>query len=138
MNNRITATVAAVALAGLAAQPMAQASDREWAVAGKVLTGIAGVHILSHILDPGPRVVYQTAPVPVVYQTVGPAPVAPPAPVYAPAPYQVAPTTAVAYQPTPQVVYVATPQPYYVSRGPVVVVHPFGHPFRPRHCFARW
>lgn len=135
MNTRFTATFTALALAGLAAMPAARAGDREWAVAGKVLTGIAAAHVISRAIEPAPTVVYQYAPAPVVYQTAPPvyvaaAPVAPPAPVYAP-------TTAVVYQPAPTVVYVAAPPPVFVS-GPAVVIHPYGHYYRTRRCFSRW
>jgi hypothetical protein len=114
--------------------PTAQAGDREWATAGKILTGVAAVHVLSRAFDPPP--VYQAAyvapapvvvqaapqtvyvqPAPVVVQQVAPAPVVAPAPTVAAAP--VAPaapvvvTQPVYVQPAP--VYVAAPQPVYVA-----------------------
>jgi hypothetical protein len=46
------------------------AGDREWATAGKVLTGVAAASIISHALAPRPTVVYAGAPPMVVYQTV--------------------------------------------------------------------
>lgn len=136
MNTRITATFTALVLASAAALPVAHAGDREWAVAGKVLTGIAAAHVIGHAIAPRTTVVYQAAPAPMTY--VAAAPVAPAAPVYAP-------TTAVVYQPAPvvvyaappTVVYVAAPAPFFVS-GPPMVVHPYGHYHRPRHCFSRW
>lgn len=148
MNARFTATCTALTLAGLAVQSSALAGDREWAVAGKVLTGIAAAHVISRAIDPGPRVVYyqqaptvvyQTVPAPTTVTYVANAPVAPAAPVYAPAPPPVyaAPTTAVVYQTAPQVVYVAAPAPVYVM-APPVYVRPYGHFFRPRHCYPRW
>lgn len=147
MKTRWTATCTALALAALAVQPVAHAGDREWAVAGKVLTGIAAVGVISRLVEPAPTVVYQ--PAPVVYQTVvappppqvtyvPAAPVAPAAPVYAPAPAPVAPTTAVVYQSAPAVVYVAAPAPVYVAPPPVVIA-PYGYYHRPyHHHFSRW
>lgn len=111
------------------------AGDREWATAGKVLTGIAAVHVLSRAFSPPP--VYQTTYVvpstPVFVQqpqvvylpaqplmvqqqsqqiianapTVAPAPIASAAPVYAPA--------------TPSYV---VQQPVYVQQPPVYVTAP--------------
>ncbi len=139
MKTQFAAVCTATALSAWALHPVAQAGDREWSLAGKVLTGVAAAHVLSHIIDPGPRVyyppqptvVYQTAPAPVVY--VASAPVAPAAPAYASAP-----TTAVVYQtaPPPQVVYVAAPPVYYAPAP--VVIYPDGHRFYSRRCFARW
>lgn len=100
------------------------ARDREWAVAGKVLTGVAVASVLSQAFAPPPAVVY--APPPVVY---GPPPV-----VYRSPP--------VVYQ---QPVYVA-PAPVYfrpapVYRAPVpVLAYPAPRPYvycRPRY-HGRW
>ena len=148
MKTRYTATCTALVLAGLAVQPVAHAGDREWAVAGKVLTGIAAVGVISRLVEPAPTVVYQ--PAPVVYQTVvaappppqvtyvPAAPVATAAPVYVPAPAPAAPTTAVVYQSAPSVVYVAAPAPVYVAAPPVVIA-PYGYYHRPyHHHFSRW
>ena len=142
MNTQFAAVCTATALSALALHPVAQAGDREWSLAGKVLTGVAAAHVLSHIIDPGPRVYYAAPQPTVVYQYptapttvayVGPAPVAPAAPVYASAP-----TTAVVYQtaPQPQIVYVAAPPVYYAPAP--VVIYPGGHRFYSRRCFARW
>jgi hypothetical protein len=85
------------------------AGDREWATVGKVLTGVAALHVVERIIcPPQPQVVYVHQPV-----VVQSAPVVH----YVPAPQ-------VVYVPSPQVVYV--PQPiYYHQPAPVVVVH--GH-----------
>jgi len=100
-------------IAGLA--PRAQAGDREWATAGKVLTGVIAGAALVQALQPPPAPVY-TAP-PVAYV---PAP-APPPVVYAPAPMVVA---------GPPVVY--APPPVYYALAPVVGFHfRVGH--APRH-----
>ena len=85
------------------------AGDREWATVGKVLTGVAALHVVERIIcPPQPQIVYVHQPV-----VVQSAPVVH----YVPAPQ-------VVYVPSPQVVYV--PQPvYYHQPAPVVVVH--GH-----------
>lgn len=85
------------------------AGDREWATVGKVLTGVAALHVVERIIcPPQPQVVYVHQPV--VVQSV----------------------PVVHYVPSPQVVYVQVPQVVYVSQpvyyhqpAPVVVVH--GH-----------
>jgi hypothetical protein len=79
------------------------AGDREWATVGKVLTGVAALHVVERIIcPPQPQVVYVHQPV-----VVQSAPV-------------------VQYVPSPQVVYVQSPQVvYYHQPAPVVVVH--GH-----------
>ena len=79
------------------------AGDREWATVGKVLTGVAALHVVERIIcPPQPQVVYVHQPV-----VVQSAPV-------------------VHYVPAPQVVYVQSPQVvYYHQPAPVVVVH--GH-----------
>ncbi len=132
MKTRITMTTLAMALTLGAALPRASAGDREWAVAGKVLTGIAAATVVSRLLDPAPcagttAVVYQQPPVYVV--TPPPAPVVlAPAPGVAQAP--VCPPAPVAYAtPAPTVVY-ATPAvvvsgpPVHVAPVPVVVTAP--------------
>jgi hypothetical protein len=86
----------------------ARAGDREWATAGKVLTGVIAGAAIVHALQPQPTCVY-TAP-PVVYAPT-PAPV-----VYAPPPPQV-------------VVYAA---PVYLRPPPIVSVH-FGMGYRHHH-----
>ena len=149
----ITATtILALGLGALA--PEVRAGDREWAVAGKVLTGLAAASVVARVLDPAPcatttAVVYQqpavyVAPQPVVYAApvVAPAPVAPPAPVYvapAPAPVYYAPAPVVYAAP----VYVA-PAPVYVAPAPVylpapVFVHGYRHhPGFRGHVTFRW
>ena len=79
------------------------AGDREWATVGKVLTGVAALHVVERIIcPPQSQVVYVHQPV-----VVQSAPV-------------------VHYVPAPQVVYVQSPQVvYYHQPAPVVVVH--GH-----------
>ena len=85
------------------------AGDREWATVGKVLTGVAALHVVERIIcPPQPQVVYVHQPV-----VVQSAPVVQ----YVPAPQ-------VVYVPAPQVVYVQQPV-YYYQPSPVVVVH--GH-----------
>jgi len=124
-------SIAILSLTALAAASVqtASAGNREWATVGKVLTGVAAVHVISHALQPAP--VYVSAPPQVVY-VPAPAPVVVthPAPVYYYA------------QPAPVVVYA---QPVYVPR-PVVVAprfYPppfvsvnfgFGHHRHHRHC----
>lgn len=85
------------------------AGDREWATVGKVLTGVAALHVVERIIcPPQPRIIYVNQPV-----VVQSAPVVQ----YVPAPQ-------VVYVPAPQVVYVQQPV-YYYQPAPVVVVH--GH-----------
>lgn len=105
--------IAILGLSALAAASIqtASAGDREWATVGKVLTGVAAVHVLSHVLPPAP--VYAT-----VYAT--------PAPVYvAPAPVYVVPPPPVCVAPAPVVVY---PQPVCVAPRPIYVAP---RPFAP-------
>lgn len=141
----IAATVTA-ALALGALTPEVRAGDREWAVAGKVLTGVVAAGVIAHALDPAPcapttAVVYA----PPVYVAAPPvvvaAPVAPPAPVYyapAPAPVYYAPApapTVVYYAPAPTVV--VSPAPYYMPAPRPVVIH--GHHHRIRgHAHFCW
>jgi hypothetical protein len=89
------------------------AGDREWATVGKVLTGVAALHVVERIIcPPQPQVVYVHQPV-----VVQSAPVVH----YVPAPQ-------VVYVQSPQVVYVSQPV-YYHQPAPVVVVrgHYHGH-----------
>ena len=91
------------------------AGDREWATVGKVLTGVAALHVVERIIcPPQPQVVYVHQPV-----VVQSAPVVQ----YVPAP-QVVYVQQPVYVPAPQVVYVQQPV-YYYQPAPVVVVH--GH-----------
>ena len=149
MSAKIITATTVLALGLGAFVPGVRAGDREWAVAGKVLTGLAAASVVARVLDPAPcaattAVVYQqpavyVAPPPVVYAApvVAPAPVAPPAPVYyAPAP------APVYYAPAP-VVY-AAPAPVYVAPAPVYIPAPvFVHGYRHHpgfrgHVTFRW
>ena len=73
------------------------AGDREWATVGKVLTGVAAIHVIGRIVNPPTQVVY-VQPQPVVYAQ----------------PVVVQPVPVVYYQPAPVV---------YVQPQPVVVLH---------------
>ena len=73
------------------------AGDREWATVGKVLTGVAVIHVIDRIVNPPTQVVY-VQPQPVVYAQ----------------PVVVQPVPVVYYQPAPVV---------YVQPQPVVVLH---------------
>ncbi len=122
------ATFTAIALASATLAPSALAGDREWAVAGKVLTGVVAAGVIAHAIDSRPYV----QPAPVVYQ-YPPGYVGAPAPVCAPAPIFVS---------GPPVVYYAAPAPVWVCPSPVVIypgpahvhypVH--HHGFRPLYC----
>lgn len=126
----VLSTVAVVS----ASMSQATAGDREWAVAGKVLTGVVAASVLARAIEPAPV----CAPAPVVYQTVT---VAPPAPVVyaAPAPVVYAAPAPVVYAAPAPVVYV--PAPVYAAPAPVVVYsyrHPapfYGHAHRARFCW---
>ena len=83
------------------------AGDREWATVGKVLTGVAVIHVIDRIVNPPTQVVY-VQPQPVVYAQ----------------PVVVQPAPVVYYQPAPVV---------YVHPQPVVVVH--GSWGRPVHHY---
>ena len=109
-----------LSLAGMTLQP-ALAGDREWATAGKVLTGVAAATVLARALAPEPCVTttYVTAPTTV----------------YAPPPVYVQPTVVYA-QPPPatvyvqaQPVYVAAPAPCYGPPPVVVYRAPYPHPY---------
>jgi hypothetical protein len=63
-------TATTLALVAAADVQSSMAGDREWATAGRVLTGIAAASIISHALEPRPAVVYAPPPTTVVYQTV--------------------------------------------------------------------
>ena len=125
----ITATT--LALVAAANMQSSLAGDREWATAGKVLTGIAAASIITRALEPRPAVVYAPAPT-VVYQTVPvttaavvtsqPIATSPDAPTIPAAPV-VGTQTVVVQQ--PQVVYqqpavVYAPAPVVYAPAPVV------------------
>ena len=133
-------TIAIFSLSAVAAASVqtASAGDREWATVGKVLTGVAAVHVLSHAFHPPPvyarEVVYAPPPVYTIAaaRTVAVAPVVAPAPVYV--------------QPAPVVVYprpVLVAPPIYVTprfyAPPVLSVNVgFGHHHHRRghrHCW---
>lgn len=130
--------VTALAVCGLliAGTQQSHAGDREWATAGKVLTGVIAGAVIAKSFEPAP-VVYQPAPT-VVYQSA-PVVVQQPQVVYTqpqvvytqPVVYQSAP---VIVQPAPVVVY--RPAPVYYSPVPVVTRHySFGHHPRHRACW---
>jgi len=105
MKNKI-----ALGLAAFVALTNVKAGDREWATVGKVLTGVAALHVVERIVcPPQPQVVYVTQPV--VVQS----------------------TPVVQYIPTPppQVVYYS--QPVYYQPAPVVVLHGHYHGHWHRH-----
>ena len=78
------------------------AGDREWATLGKVLTGVAAIHVIDRVLNPPTQVVY-VQPQPVVYSQ----------------PVVVQPQPVVYVQPQP-VVYV---QPSYYCPPPAIVYY---------------
>lgn len=129
-------TTFALLLGGLS--PEARAGDREWAVAGKVLTGVVAAGVVARAFEP----VWYAPTTVLVYQPpvyVAAAPVDPPAPVYyAPAPVYLAPPPVVHYAPPPPMVVVPAPYyaPYYVPAPHPVMVH---HPRRFRgHAHFCW
>jgi len=80
----LVATLASAALLAGSAQT-ASANDREWATAGKILTGVVADAVVARVIEPAPVYAYQTtayyAPLaPPVYRQ------APPVVVYAPSP----------------------------------------------------
>lgn len=91
------------------------AGDREWATAGKILTGVAVIHTIDHIVNPPrPTIIYQQPVVvqqPIVYQQ--------PVVVAAPVVY---------VQPTPVYYY------YYYAPPPPVVVR---YEYRQSHWYHR-
>ena len=110
-------TIAILTLVALTAVGVqtASAGDREWATAGKVLTGLVAAHVVARAFEPAP--VYATS-------------------YYAPPPVYVQPAPQVVYQ---QPVYqqpVVYPQPVY-GQPAVVYVQPAPVYFpAPRHCYA--
>lgn len=144
-------TTLAIAGAGL---PSASAGDREWATAGKILTGVFAASVLSRALDPEP--VYYPAP---TYYTVPTVVAAPPPPpptiVYQQSvvyqqPVVSQPTQVVVQQPVviqqpapvvvqPAPVYYVQPAPVVVRPAPVVVYRygHFGHRHYHRHSHCR-
>lgn len=102
-----TVTVLALTIASL---QTAHAGDREWATAGKILTGIAAGVVLANALD------CQPAHYSVTYARCAPSPApvvcAPPRVILAPAP--------VVYVPAPMVVH---PRPVFVTLRPLANVN---------------
>jgi len=126
--------------------PRAAAGDREWATAGKVLTGLLAAKVIHEIAEPR-RVVVQ-APPQVIYYQPAPAFVAPHQPqiIYAPPPQVLVQQPAVQVQPAPVYVQTAPAGPVvYVQQVPVmvhpapVVTYTYGPVCRPRVFIgARW
>ena len=101
-----------ITIAALSATLTSQtfAGDREWATVGKVLTGVAVIHVIDRIVNPPTQVVY-VQPQPVVYAQ----------------PVVVQPQPVVYYQPAP-VVYVQPAVVVYGSWGrPVYHYHHHHH-----------
>lgn len=94
---KILLTLTTVALLAASART-ASAGDREWATAGKILTGVFAGAVLARTFEPVPTYTYA----PAVY--------------YSPPVVQAPPT--VYYQPAPVIVY---SQPVYVQQVPVYV-----------------
>ena len=88
------------------------AGDREWATVGKVLTGVAAIHVIDRVLNPPTQVVY-VQPQPVVYSQ----------------PVVVQPQPVVYVQPQP-VVYV---QPSYYCPPPAIVYYHGYHHHHAHH-----
>jgi len=104
-----------ITIAALSATLVSQtfAGDREWATVGKVLTGVAVIHVIDRIVNPPTQVVY-VQPQPVVYAQ---------------------PVVYVQPQPVVYVQPVVYAQPVvYVQPQPVVVVHgTWGRPVHHYH-----
>jgi hypothetical protein len=101
---KIILTLLAVTMVGAGART-AMAGDREWALAGKVLTGVAAASIISRAVEPAPVYAYSQN-----YY-----PYSPPAYSYCPPP-----APRVVYAPAPVVVYRAPAYPVYAAPAPVV------------------
>ncbi len=115
-------TILTVAVAGMSLQN-ATAGDREWATAGKILTGVVAGTVIARALAPQPTYVYAPAPT-YVYQPAPTYVYAPPPP--APAPVMVMPARVVyaappmVYAPAP---VVCMPAPRVVYAAPPMVVY---------------
>ena len=130
----LTMTVLTVAAAGV---QTARAGDREWAVAGKVLTGLVAASVITHAVaaPPSCTTVYYSAPAPDYGYCPPPAPPV----VYAPRVYCAPP---VYYAPAPVVVYspggYCAPPPVCYAPAPVISFR-FGHGDEHRHYrHGRW
>lgn len=123
-------TLTAAAILGASLQSTS-AGDREWATAGKVLTGVVAGAALLKAFEPVP-VYYQ----PVTYY-MPPVVQAPPVYVQQPTVVYAQPAPAVVYARTPVVVHAAPvymrPAPVYFSPAPVVSFH-FGFGRRHHHA----
>ena len=115
---KLMATLATVAVIAGGTQTVS-AGDREWATAGKILTGVVAGAVIARAIEPAPVYAYPTT---TVYY-------APPRPVYV--------------QPAPVVVYAPPvcirPVPVYVA-APVVrfsIGFGGGHHHRPHHRICR-
>ena len=102
-------------LTALTLTSSAFAGDREWAVAGKVLTGVAVVSVVDRIVNPPTVVVYQPAPV-VVAQPVPTTVVIPQQVIIQPQPVVYVSPMAY-YRPVPVVYYRPVPVFYHHHRG---------------------
>jgi hypothetical protein len=109
-------TLVAVAVLGASAHT-AFAGDREWATAGKILTGVAVGAVIAKSLEPVPTYTYSPAYYPPPVVQVQPPVYVQPAPVYVPPPVYVQ-SAPVYVRPAPVVVY---SQPVYVQPAPVYV-----------------
>jgi len=97
---KLMAIIATLAMVAGATRPVS-AGDREWATAGKILTGVVAGTVIASAIEPAPVYVYPAAtwytPPPQVY--VSPAPV-----VTYPARVCVQPAPVVIYHPPPPVI----------------------------------
>ena len=119
MNTRALTWMTVVGLAA-ASVPASQAGDREWATAGKILTGVAVGSVLTRAFCEPQPVVYAPPPTTVVYAQ--PAPVVVSQPVLAPAVTYAQPVA-----PAPVVVAPAPVQTItYVQAAPHCGLHPTG------------
>ena len=125
----------------------AAAGNREWATAGKVLTGVVAASVIARALDPGPPIYVAPAyPTPVYTTTIAcpptrvivSTPAIPPVAIVPPAPSIVVYQEPVYVQPVyvqpacaqpvyvpPAPVYYVQPAPVYVQRAPIYVAPPF-------------
>jgi hypothetical protein len=124
---KLTLLLTALALTAASA-PDARAGDKEWATAGKILTGVFAGSVLTRALDPAPAHVYHTT---TVYH---PAPAVVSTPVYVQPQVVYARPAPVVVQTAPVVVHAAPvcvqPRVIYVQPAPVVTYH---HVHRHQH-----
>ena len=116
---KLMSLLAALAVVAAGTQT-ASAGDREWATAGKILTGVVAGAVIASAIEPA--YVYPTTPC-----------------YYAPPPVYVQPAPVVVYrapvcvQPAPVVVY--SPPPVVSFRIGFGVGHHYYHPPRHRSCW---